>query len=103
MRMMASRPSRGRLPCAARPRVSTSIQAKPLWAIADLQVGRLGDDGAVGRPVADERVGPDAGVLFVDDRRHDQPSSREPALGADCRAASIMAATPPFMSCEPRP
>ena len=34
MRMIASRPSRGRLPCAARPRVSTSNQANPLWPIA---------------------------------------------------------------------
>ena len=46
MRMIASRPSRGRLPCAARPRVSTSIQANPLWPIADLQVGRFGHDRA---------------------------------------------------------
>ena len=30
---IASRPSRGRLPCAARPRVSISNHAKPLWPI----------------------------------------------------------------------
>ena len=80
MRMMASRPSRGRLPCAARPRVSMSIQAKPLCPIADLQVGRFGDDRAVGRPFLDERVGADARVLLVDDRRHDQPPACEAAL-----------------------
>ena len=34
MRRIASRPSRGRLPCAARPFVSTSNHAKPLWPIA---------------------------------------------------------------------
>ncbi len=85
MRMMASRPSRGRLPCAARPRVSISIHAKPLWPIADLQVGGFGDDRGVGRPFLDERVGADARVLLVDDRRHDQPPALEAAFRRHAR------------------
>ena len=56
---------------------------KPLVADGDLKIGGLGDDRAVSRPVPDERVGPDAGVLFVDNRRHNQPASRQPAFGRE--------------------
>ena len=81
MRRIASRPSRGRLPCAARPRVSTSNHAKPLWPTAICEIGRLGHDRAVGAPARDQRVGADARVLLVHDRRDDQPSGVEAALG----------------------
>ena len=80
MRMMASRPSRGRLPCAARPRVSTLDPREPLVSDRHLQIGRLGDDGAISRPVPDEGVSADAGVFFVDDRGDDQPASRQAAF-----------------------
>ena len=47
MRRIASRPSRGRLPCAARPRVSISIHWNPLCATAT-QIGGFGHDGGGG-------------------------------------------------------
>ena len=53
---------------------------EPLVSDRHLQIGRLGDDGAISRPVPDERVGADAGVFFVDDRGHDQPPSRQAAF-----------------------
>ena len=53
---------------------------KSLMRDADLQIGRLGHDRARRRfPLTDERIGADARVLLVDDRRDDQaafPESR---------------------------
>ena len=86
MRMIASRPSAR--PAAVRG-TAARLDVDPRETLVrdgDLQVGRLGDDGAVGRPLADERVGAEAGVLFVDDRRHDQPvPSRARAPPPDAR------------------
>ena len=44
-----------------------------------LQIGRLGDDGRVGAPAADQRVGADAGVLLVHDAGDHQLAGRESA------------------------
>ena len=76
---------------------------EPLVADADLQVGRLGDDRRVRAPLVDQRVGAEARVLLVHDRGDDETAGAKAALRALTRAASIIAATPPFMSCEPRP
>ena len=103
MRRIASRPSRGRLPWAARPLRLDLEPRESLVADRDLQVGGLGHDGAVGAPAGHERVGAEAGVLLVDDRRDDQAARGAARPRATTRAASIIAATPPFMSCEPRP
>ena len=70
---------------------------------ADLQIGRFGHDGKVGLPPADQRVGADTRVLLVDDGGDDQTAAREKPRSAATRAASIIAATPAFMSCAPRP
>ena len=83
---IASRPSRGRLPWAARP---FGLDFHPLEALVgdgDGQVGRLGHDGAVGAPAGDERVGANARVLFVDDAGDEElPGIEASALGEDAR------------------
>ena len=76
---------------------------KSLVADGNLQVGRLGHDRRIGAPAGDERVRAEAGVLFVDDRGHDQAARVAATRLPTTRAASIIAATPPFMSCAPRP
>ena len=103
MRRIASRPSAGRLPCAARPRVSTSTQANPLCADADLQVGRLGHDGGVGAPARARARRRRCSRTPRRRRRRRSAAGRQSARCATTRAASIIAATPPFMSCAPRP
>ena len=83
---MASRPSRGRLPCAAR---AFGLDLDPLEALVrdgNRQVGRLGDHGAVGAPARDERVGADARVLFVHDAGDDELAGVEAAALHDARA-----------------
>ena len=80
---MASRPSAGRLPCAARPRVSTSTHSNPLVRGGHAQVRRLGHHGAVGPLSRGQQVGADAGVLLVGHRRHDEPPGRQPAAPRD--------------------
>ncbi len=53
---------------------------EPFVSDRHLQIGRFGHDGAISRPVPDERIGADAGVFLVDDRGHDQPPSRQAAF-----------------------
>ena len=65
------------------------LERDPLKAFVrdrDVETGRLGDDGRVGAPVGDERVGANAGVLFVDDRRHDDATLCEAAALGDAAA-----------------
>ena len=77
---------------------------KALVSNRDRQVGRLGHDRAVCAPVFHERLGADAGMLLVHDRGDDEPARRRFRRVRPPRAtASIIAATPPFMSCAPRP
>jgi short-subunit dehydrogenase len=67
---------------AAMRRDTTRLDLDPretLVADADLQVRRLGDDRGVCGPRRHERVGADARVFFVDDRRDDEASPAEPA------------------------
>ena len=103
MRRIASRPSRGRLPWAARPARLDLDPREPLVADAICRSVGSVTTARVGAPARHERVRADAGVLLVDDRRDDQAARRQAASRATRRAASIIAATPPFMSCEPRP
>ena len=79
-RRIASCPSAGRLPCAAFPATSTVTHANPLCPTAIARIGRLGDDGAVGGPALDERVGADARMLFVDDGGDHEAAGRESLL-----------------------
>ena len=102
MRTIASRPSSGRLPCAARPRVTISSQAKPLWPIATARSVGSVTIAASARQLADQRLGAEALVLLVDDGGDDEPAAR-PRSAPARPAAAIIAATPPFMSCAPRP
>ena len=111
-RRSSTRPSRRIASCpSARPaavrgsaRASRpSTHANPLWPTRDRQVGRLGDDRGVGAPLLHQRVGADARVLFVDDRGDDRAGRAASRRSRDARAAAIIAATPPFMSCAPRP
>ena len=55
---------------------TTSTHANPLCPTASWQIGRLGDDGHVGAPLAHERFGAEAHVLLVDDGGHDEPAAR---------------------------
>ena len=80
MRMMASRPSRGLLPCAALPRVSNVDPGKALVTERNLQVGGFGYDRRVGRPLPHKRVRADACVLLVHHRRDDEPALFEATL-----------------------
>ena len=94
-----------RRPAAVRrpPRTSTPTHAKPLCAIAIARSVGSVTTAASARQLCHERVGADARVLFVHDGGDDEATVREPPLARACAAASIIAATPPFMSCEPRP
>ena len=82
---MASRPSRGRLPCAARPRVSISAHANPLCPTPICRSVGSVTIAASARPLRDERVGAEARVLLVDDRRDDQTSLPEAAIAREPR------------------
>ncbi len=99
---MASRPSRGRLPCAARPRVSIAAHANPLCPTpicrsvgsVTIAASALHFVTSVSAP----RLAYSSSTTAATIRR----PLRKPRSRAS-RAASIIAATPPFMSCEPRP
>ncbi len=73
-----------------------------LVADREPQVGRLGDDRRIRAPVAHERLGAEALVLLVHDGGDNEPA-RASSRARACAAAAIIAATPPFMSCAPRP
>ena len=75
MRRIASRPSAGRLPCAARPCTTTSAHENPLWATPSIEIRRLGDDGLVRAPLTRDGLGADARVLFVGDGGHDDATA----------------------------
>ena len=62
---MALTPRSQRLPCAAVPAVTSSALVRE----DEPALGGFGDDAGVGVVGRDERVGADAGVLFVDDQR----------------------------------
>ena len=68
---IASIPRCGIEPCAARPRVSTSQPDEAAVRDADVEAGRLRDDGRVGGPAPDERLRAEARVLLVGDGGHD--------------------------------
>ena len=81
----ASMPSAGRLPCAARPCVTTSTHEKPLCVIATAMPVGSGNHGLVGHPSPRERLGAKARVLFVGHRGDDDAS------GAACAARAAIA------------
>ena len=68
---MASTPRCGREPCAARPVTSTSLHTNPLCATATSELGGLGDDRRIGGRRAQRLLHPEAGVLLVGHRGHD--------------------------------
>ena len=88
MRMIASRPSRGLLPCAARPRVSTAIHWKPLCATATSRPVGSVTTAASARHDLHERVRAEARVLLVRDRRHDEPALRQAAALGDAASGA---------------
>ena len=102
MRTIASRPSAGRLPCAARPCVSTSIQANPLWATA---IARSVGSVTTAASARQRVTSASAPALAYSSSMTAAITSRPRAkpASATMRAASIIAATPPFMSWAPRP
>ena len=69
---------------------------------AELFLGRLRHDRAVRAPLAHERLGADAPDLLVDDGREDDVAA-EPQLRPPASRSTIVAASEPFMSYEPRP
>ena len=86
MRRIASRPSSGRLPCAARPRVSTRDPLKSLVRHRDIEAGRLGDDGGVGAPAATSASAPRlACSSSTTAATMSRPRARPPALGDPAR------------------
>ena len=90
MRAIASTPSAGREPCAARPRVSTSAQTKPLCATHARSAGGLGHDRRHRRCQRVEHgLHADARVLLVGHGRDDhvpaRSSRREPSRGDHAR------------------
>ena len=103
MRMLASIPSWKRLPCAARPTVSTSIHWYPLWA------------RHTASPVGSVTTAPSVRVWFTRSAvpRLPYSSSATAATTTSPRSwapwstraftAAMPAATLPFMSKEPRP
>ena len=103
-RRIASCPSRGRLPCAALPSHRDLEPRESFVPDGNRHISRLGDDGRVGGPPGHERIGADARMLLVDDRSNRRGGrDRAHPMRRSTRAASIIAATPAFMSCEPRP
>ena len=82
MRAIASTPSCGRDPCAARPRNHDPVPGEALVRDrdVDLGAGRLGDDGGVGRDRLRHRLGTGRRELLVADRGHHHVTG-QPALG----------------------
>ena len=68
---IASTPRCGREPWAARPHTSISDHTKPLCAIDELELGRLGDDRRVGAERLQHLLHTKARVLLVGHRGHD--------------------------------
>ncbi len=67
-------PSAGRLPCAARPWVTTSTHEKPLWVIATAMPVGSGITASSATHRFAEHLGAQACVLLVGDRGDDHPS-----------------------------
>ena len=82
IRKIASRPSAGRLPCAATPRVSMSTNAKPLCATPICRSVGSVTTAASRPPVAHERLGAEAGQFLVGDAGHDEAAAFEAAAAA---------------------
>ena len=96
MPAIASMPRSVREPWAARPRVSSSAQTKPLCATQARRPRRLRHDAGVGAEAPQHGLHAFAGVLLVGDRGDDHVAAQP---SCDRRgAASMQAATPPFMS-----
>jgi hypothetical protein len=101
MRTMASIPRSGRDPCAARPSTSTSTPTKPRCAIASFsQVGSATIAASARKrsstaSVPIEPASSSATAVTITSPRR--------LLRAASRPASMIAATLPFMSSEPRP
>ena len=103
MRRIASRPSAGRLPWAARPRVSTSTHSNPLWHVA---MRRSVGSVTTAPSAAWSRTRASAPRLACSSSATAATTSRpaaNPPRRARRAAASIIAATPLFMSWAPRP
>ena len=98
---MASMPSSGREPWAARALDGHVEPDEALVGEGELEMAGLGDDRGVGFEVARHLLRAEAGIFLVGDAG-DEDVARE-AHVARRAAATIMAATPPFMSKEPRP
>ena len=100
---MASRPSCGRDPWAATPVVTTSTPANPLCATAiRMSVGSV----TTAASAVHSRTSASAPMLAYSSSTTAATTSRpraRPPRAVIWRAASIIAATPPFMSCAPRP
>ena len=100
---MASRPSAGRLPCAARPRVSTSTHSNPLCAVATRRsVGSVTTAASAACAVTSASAPALACSSSATAATTSRPLARPP-FRATAVAASTMAATPLFMSWLPRP
>ena len=100
---IASRPSRGRLPCAARPSVSISTHSNPLCAMATCRsVGSVTTAASARHRVTSASAPILACSSSTTQAITSRPAARPPD-SAITRAASIIAATPLFMSWEPRP
>ena len=80
IRRMASRPSRGRLPCAARPSVSTRTHSNPLCATAmSRSVGSV-TTAASARHAAASASAPKTRVLFVNNGSNNEAAARADVL-----------------------
>ena len=96
-------PSAGRLPCAARPCVTTSTQEKPLCVMATaMPVG----SGITASSATHRFARTSAPRLAYSSSATAATITRPAPRRGPCShrsAATIMAARPPFMSCAPRP
>jgi hypothetical protein len=100
---MASWPSAGRLPWAALPSTVTSTHAKPLCPTAIARSVGSVTTAASARHVFTSASAP---MLECSSSTTAATISRpdsKPPRSAITAAALIIAATPPFMSCAPRP
>ena len=69
-----------------------SFNLDPLEALVrdrHLQIGGLGDHGAIRAPARDQRIGADAGVLFINDaRNHEATGVESTRLGDNASSAN---------------
>ena len=91
---------------AAVRRASLRLHLHPLEAFVrdgDPQLGRLGHDAGVGAPRVTSASAPMLACSSSTTHAMTMRPAASPPDSAITRAAPIIAATPPFMSCDPRP